>query len=193
MKLIKLKKNELLGSKDAYRKVLYWFFAYPTIEISLNELIKSVNISKTTANKVVSRLVKEEFLKVQVIGKVWRISCNQQHNFNTTRKIPYHLELILNSEIVEEILKIIPNAKSIILFGSYRKGDDVDTSDLDLAVETLDNEREKLIPFGTISRLGYREKVKVNLLKFSRKKINLNLFANLVNGFVLYGFLEARP
>ncbi len=190
---IKFKKTGSLELNDAYQKVIYWFFAYPTTEVSLNGITKLVNISKTTANKVISQLAKEGFLKIQAVGRVWRISCNQQHQFNTARKIPYNLERIYNSEVIEEILKVIPNPKSIILFGSYRKGDDVETSDLDLAVETLDNEEVKIFNIGIIPRLGYREKVKVNLLKFSRHKIDLNLFANLANGVVLYGFFEARP
>lgn len=193
MKPITFKKTKPIELNEAYRKVINRFFAYPAQEVSLNELTRLVGISKTTANQVVSRLVKEEFLRIQFFGKVWRISCNQDHPFNTAIKVPYHLELIYNSGVIEEILKIIPNPKSIILFGSYRKGDDIESSDLDLAVETLDNEEVKIFPLGTIPRLGYREKVKVNLLKFSRNKIDLNLFANLVNGIVLYGFLEARP
>lgn len=190
---IKFKQTGSLELNDAYQKVMYWFFAYPTKEVSLNDLTKQVNISKTTANKVILQLAKEGFLKIQALGGMWRISCNQQHPFNTARKIPYNLERVYHSEVIEEILKAIPNPKSIILFGSYRKGDDIETSDLDLAVETLDNEEVKIFNIGTIPRLGYREKVKVNLLKFSRKKIDLNLFANLVNGIVLYGFFEARP
>ncbi len=192
MDKIKFKKT-LMDVDDAYKRVLYWFFAYPTRQVSLNDLTKQVNISKTTANKVVSQLKQEGFLNVEILGKVWRISCNQRHIFNTIRKIPYNLELVYESGIIEEILKVVPHPRSIILFGSYRKGDDIEISDIDLAVETLDNREVKIVPFGTIPQLGYRERVKVNILKFSRNKIDVNLFANLVNGIVLYGFFEAKP
>lgn len=186
-------KKSMVQIDDAYRKVMYWFFANPTREISLNDLTKQVNISKTTANKVASQLEQEGFLNIEVLGKVWRISCNQQHIFNTLRKISYNLELIYESGIIQEVLKVIPHPRSIILFGSYRKGDDIETSDIDIAVETLDNKEVKIVSIGVIPQLGYRQKVKVNLLKFSRNKIDVNLFANLVNGIVLYGFFEAKP
>ncbi len=192
MNQIKFKKTELL-QKDAYQKVIYWFFAYPAAEVSLNDLTKLVNISKSSAHDVVSLLAREKFLRLKIIGKVWRISCDQQHPFNTTKKIPYHLELVYNSGVIEEVLRLVPNSRSIILFGSYRKGDDLDSSDLDLAVETLDGEEVQILNLGEIPKFGSREKVKVNLLKFSRNKIDLNLFANLANGIVLHGFLEARP
>lgn len=193
MKQVKFKKVDLLELNNAYRGVLYWFFAYPAREISLNDLTKSVGISKTTANKVVSILSEEGFLKVESLGRIWRISCNQKHKYNFTRKISYNIELIYESGVIEEILSQIPNTRSIILFGSYRKGDDIESSDLDIAVETLDNDGVKIIPIGTIPQMGYRKNVAVSILKFSRNKVDLNLFSNLVNGFVLYGFLEARP
>ena len=193
MKQAKLKKVNLLEWNHAYLGVLYWFFAYPTKEFSLNDLTKLVGISKTTANQVVSTLSKEGFLKVESLGKVWRISCNQENIFNYTRKVSYNLSLIYESGLIDEILTNIPNPRSIILFGSYRKGDDIETSDLDIAVETLDNENSKIIPFGEISQFGFRKNVSVNILKFSRNKIDLNLFSNLANGIVLYGYLEARP
>src|SRR3989338_6230755 len=190
---IKLEKSQLLDINDPYRKVMHWFFAHPTREASLNEIVKQVKISKTTANRVISRLKKEEFLNIKTLGKICRISCNQEHEFNTTKKIPYNLELIADSGIVKKILEVIPNSRSIILFGIYIKGDDIETSDLDIAVETLNNENSKIIPFGEISQFGFRKNVSVNILKFSRNKIDLNLFSNLANGIVLYGYLEARP
>ncbi len=189
---MKFKKIEL-ELNESYRKVLNYFFAYPTKEISLTELTNLVQISKTTANKIVKQFSQEKFLKIQTIGNVWRISCNIQHNYNASRKIPYNLELIYQSGIIDEILSNIKNSRTIILFGSYRKGDDIETSDIDIAVETLDNEEIKIIPLGTIPQLGFRKNVKVNIIKFSRNKININLFSNISNGIILYGFLEVKP
>ncbi|MBI2549310.1 nucleotidyltransferase domain-containing protein [Candidatus Woesearchaeota archaeon] len=192
MKPVKFKKTELIELNEAYKKTLYWFFSYPTKEVSLNDLTKRVNISKTTANTVVRQLATEGFLKINKLGNIWRITCDQQHPYNMTKKIAYNLELIYEAGIIEAILSLFENPVSIALFGSYRKGDDTDQSDIDIAVETLDNEEPTVIKIGTIQQFGYRKNVNVNILKFSRNKIDINLFANLVNGIVLYGFLEAR-
>ncbi len=193
MKLIKFKKIGLLEQNEAYQKVIHWFFSYPTKEVSLNDIVKLTHISKTTARKVVKQLAKEEFLKVNILGKIWRITSNQNHFYNTTRKIAYNLELIYQSGLIDGLLGNFQNIRSITLFGSYRKGDDIETSDLDIAVEVLDAEETKISEIGVIPRLGYREKVKVNMLKFNRSKVDLNLFANIANGIVLHGFLEVRP
>jgi predicted nucleotidyltransferase len=189
----KFKKTLPNEEQDAYTKLNRWFFDYPTTEFGLNDLCSALKISKTTANKVVTLLKEENFLNVKPIGNLWRISCNPHHAHNLTRKIPYHLNLIYESGIIERIRETNPNPRAIILFGSYRKGDDIETSDIDVAVELLDDDEVQITELGIIPQLGYRQNVRVNAHMFSRNKINLNLFVNIANGIVLDGFLEVRP
>jgi len=186
----KLKPSEEPG---ALQKTLYWFFAYPDKETSLSDLAKKIKISKATANRVVTKLIKQEFLKKEIIGKTWRLSCNPEHKFHTTLKIPHNLTLIYENNILDKILKKFPNAKATILFGSYRKGDDNENSDIDIAIEIAGNEKLKIIKFETIKQIGYRKNIPIQLHIFSRNKIDLNLFSNISNGIVLSGFLEAHP
>ena len=81
-----------------------------------------------------------------------------------------------------------------MLFGSYRKGDDTDKSDIDMAVEVLGEDPIRIIErFAQIPQLGFRQHVPVNVHVFNRANIDLNLFANIANGIVLDGFLEVRP
>ena len=186
--------TQVINVESAYNKALMLYFDFPTLDFTLNNLIKPLKISKTTANLTISRLVKEKFLELKIIGKMWRITCNQTHKYNTYKKIPYHLNLIYESGIIEEIRKKYQSAKAIILFGSYRKGDDNEKSDIDIAVE-ITGEKFNLVEFKKID-IGYRRgenKVQVNLHIFSRKSINLNLFSNIANGIVLDGFLEVNP
>jgi predicted nucleotidyltransferase len=110
-----------------------------------------------------------------------------------SRKVPYHLELLYETNLVDIILKRYPGAKAVVLFGSYRKGDDTQDSDVDIAVEIVDDEQVQIERLGVIASLGYRQQVPVNLHVFSRNHININLFNNIANGIVLQGFLEVRP
>lgn len=178
---------------DAYHKALAWFFAHPAEEFTLNGVQKAVKISKTTARITVKRLVAEKFLSVKRLGKLWRISANQQHIYFTTKKVAFNLGLVYESGIVNAILQQVPEARAIILFGSYRRGDDVPGSDLDIAVEVLGHAELGVAELGTIRQFGYRNNVKVELHVFSRHKVDLNVFTNISNGIVLYGLLEARP
>jgi|GEM_PF-348360 len=189
----KLPKTRILELNEAFNKVLIWFFSYPLMEIGLSDLADVLKISKATANRVVKDLEKEGFLNIKVIGKVWRITCNQKHAYNYTRKIGYNLEMIYSSPILPAISEVIKSHQAIILFGSYRKGDDTEKSDIDIAIEVLSNEELKIIPLAILPEFGFRKDVPVNLHVFSRAKINHNLFANIANGIVLDGFLEVKP
>lgn len=193
MSIKKLKSVDYLGLKEAYDKVMLWFFSFPQREIGLSNLAAELEISKTNAKLIVNQMVQDGFLNKQEIGKAWRISCNINHLYNYSRKLGYNLRLIYESGIIMNIRTMFPSAKAIVLFGSYRKGDDTEKSDIDLAVELLDSQEVRIHQLGIFPQFGYRKNVLVNLHIFSRNKIDLNLFANIANGFVLEGFLEVRP
>ncbi|PIN91379.1 hypothetical protein COU57_00740 [Candidatus Pacearchaeota archaeon CG10_big_fil_rev_8_21_14_0_10_32_14] len=192
----KIPKLGLIELNEAYNKVIQWFFSYPILPISLSDLSSELSISKKTANQIVTQLIQENFLFKEEIGKTWRITCNQKHEYNVTKKISFNLslvyQLLYEGKLIDEIYKLTGNPKAIILFGSYRKGDDTENSDLDIAIEVAQNEELKIINLWNIQKLGYRKNIPLNLHIFSRNKIDLNLFSNLVNGIVLDGFLEAR-
>ena len=180
-------------AENAYNKCILWFFAYSNSRIGLNELSKLINSSKTATKNAVKNLINEEFILRDIAGKSWILSANQKHRYFTTKKIAYHLGNIYEIGIVEAIHKILPQARAIILFGSYRWGSDTENSDIDIAAEVIGNTGLEIACLGNVERLGYRKNIRVNLHVFSRNKIDLNLFANISNGVVLDGFLEVRP
>lgn len=192
MKIKKLKKTEIYKLNDAYWKVQLWFFSFPDEKFGLNELSDELNISKTTAKRIVNQLIEEGFLRREILGKIWRISCEKRHVFNYSRKISFNLQMIYEAEILEKIHELFPNPRAIVLFGSYRKGDDTEKSDIDIAVETSKNNEVRIFEMGILPKFGFRENVKINVYAFSRKKIDINIFANIANGIVLEGFLEVR-
>jgi predicted nucleotidyltransferase len=191
-----LKEIELMELNEAYLKILYWFFSFPNMETGLNDLASDLRISKTTAKNIINVLVEEGFLNKKVYGKAWRIACNSNHKYNSTTKISFNLAMVYYAYyggLRDHILNIVGNAKSIILFGSYRKGDDNEKSDVDIAVEVADDEDIRIVELGVIPKFGFRDNVKITLHIFSRNRIDLNLFSNIANGIVLEGFLEVRP
>ena len=175
-----------------FNKCLIWFYSYPTTKIGLSDLSKNISSSKTATKQIVEYLIQIQFLNRDIIGKAWLLYTNQKHQFFITKKIPYNLSTIYESGIIEAVYKIIPSHRSIILFGSYRWGTDVEESDIDIGVEVLDKQDIRIIQLGIIQQLGFRKNVKVNAHVFSRNKIDLNLFSNIANGIVLDGFLEVR-
>ena len=181
----------------AYLSVMHWFFSFPRKEVSLNALREELSVfakyAKTTIRSAVLELEKEQFLERQVLGKTWRIRANLDHSYHRSFKVGYALTMVMERGIIEGVLREYPQARAILLFGSYRKGDDTEESDLDIAVEITGTADPQMVSLGMLERFGYRRKVKINGLIFSRNNIDLNVFANIANGILLYGFLEVKP
>src|SRR3989338_5122476 len=137
-------------------KCLVWFYARPTTKIGLTELAKSINSSKTATKQVIESLIKGQFLIREIIGKAWLLSANQKHQYFITKKIPYNLSIIYESGVLAAIYKLIPSPRAVILFGSYRWGTDIEESDIDIAVEVIDNNGLQIMHLGNIGQLGYR-------------------------------------
>ncbi len=187
----KIKNVNVAELIETYRRVLYYFFGFPDDSIGLNDLSESVSMSKTSTRLAVNHLTKEGFLKIEEIGKSLRISVTDRADpYFIIKKIPYNLQLVYESGILGAVYDKVPNAKAIILFGSYRWGTDSKISDIDIAVEITGEEEMKIDKIGVIQELGFRKNVQVNLHIFSRKKIDKRLFSNIANGIILEGFLE---
>ena len=99
--------------------------------------------------------------------------------------------------MVEFLNQYFGNPKAIILFGSFRKGEDFSTSDIDIAVESDVSEATELENYKVIElkELGEFEKSvdkKIQLHLFNRKNVDAHVFNNIANGIVLSGFLEVK-
>ncbi len=189
---ITLKDVSVYETERIFNKCLVWFYSYPKTKIGLTELARTINSSKSATKQIVESLIEKQVLNREIIGKAWLLSANQQHPSFVTKKISYNLQTVYASGIIDAVYKIVPSPRVIALFGSYRWGMDVEESDIDIAVEVIDNRNLEIIRLGIIEKLGYKKNVPVNIHIFSRKKISLNLFANIANGIVLDGFLEVK-
>ncbi len=186
------KKNQLY-SETAKLRVLGMLFKFPEREFSLSTLAKESKVAKANIGKILDKLLKKEIINITKLKNLWQIKANQQ-NLNFIRsKVVYNLNFIYQSGLVDFLNDYFKNPKAIILFGSFRKGEDISGSDIDMAIEqtmTKHYETKRLEELSDFERKANR-KVQVHL--FDRKRIDLNLFNNIANGIVLSGFLEVKP
>jgi len=194
MKQQKTTNVDLLAELSVYDKVLKWFFAFPDGSFSVSDIARGITASKAQTSRAIRRLQEEKFLNIKDFGNVWQVTPNKQHPFFITRKVPYNLQLVYESGLVDALLKQWPSARAIVLFGSFRKGDDNETSDLDIAVETLERlDRVQTIHTGNVIFVPRTQPQKVNVFLFNRKTVDANVFASIANGIVMHGLLEVRP
>jgi len=173
-------------------KIMNWFFSCPEKEVTLNELCKLSKVSKSNVSKTLNKLIVKGLVLKTPRANLWRLRANTSSVSFQRKKIAWNLNLVSETGIVELVRQKYPQTRVITLFGSYRKGDDISTSDIDIAVIAPNIKETEISTIAHIQKLGHRTNVSVNLHLCSYKTVDINLFSNIVNGIVLSGFLEAK-
>ncbi|HLD19109.1 MAG TPA: nucleotidyltransferase domain-containing protein [Candidatus Nanoarchaeia archaeon] len=172
---------------SSYDLILRVLFDFPEKEFSLTELARSSRLPKSTASRMLERLRKEKLVVVKEKGRIFLIRANSEDESFIRKKMLNNLSRVFDSSIVEKLNKSFHVPKAIVLFGSYRHGVDVSSSDVDIAIETsISGEFAEINEF----RKFFGKSIQIH--KFSRKKIDLKVFNNIANGIVLSGYLEVN-
>lgn len=163
------------------------FFVNPNKKHYLMDISRSIGLAHTSVKKNLDKLVKLGLIIESVEKKGGRkfplYRANTDNRLFKEYKMIYNLSSLLESGVVEFIEeKLMP--ASIIVFGSYQRGEDTENSDIDIFIECKEEE--------------------LNLDKFEKKlnrkiqlhfKENFTLYPkelknNIINGIVVGGFLE---
>ncbi len=178
--------------QNSMQRVLEVLFRYPEQEFSLTDIAKEAKVAKPHVGKILVQLEKLGFITIVKLTKIWRIKANQQSENFLKSKIVYNLNFIYQSGVVEFLIAHFGNPKTIVLFGSFRRGEDFSTSDIDIAIETDETEEYKTIGLRILSDFEKEINRKIQLHLFNRKNVDVHVFNNIANGIVLSGFLETK-
>jgi len=149
-------------------------------------IAKALKVSQPAVSKALPPLTKKELIKVEKDKESGRLSIelNRDNHKVTQLKRADNLKYIYESGLADFLEKEFAGA-TIILFGSYSRGDDIFNSDIDIAVIGRKNKSVDLERFeGSLGR-----KIIINFYD-TFQKIHKNLKENLFNGIVLYGGIE---
>ena len=193
MKSIVTKKYLKLLIETSRQRILEVFYKYPEKEFSLSDLAKEAGVAKPHVGRILEELHSINFIQITKLSKIWRIRANQQNWNFMKNKIIYNLNFVYQSGLVEFLNERFNNPKSIILFGSFRKGEDISTSDIDIAIEADDVHEYKVISLKELVEFENIINKKIQIHLFNKKNVDLNVFNNIANGIVLMGFLEVKP
>ena len=192
MKLHSTKIYQKLYNETGIQKVAEILFEFPEKEFSLSDLAKEAGVAKANIGSMLKILYKAEFIEITKLNKIWRIKAKQNSWNFIKAKIVRNIHLIYQSNIVEFLNDYYKNPKAIVLFGSFRKGEDMTGSDIDIAIETDEVQNCKIL---NLKELAYFENIlgrKIQIHIFNRKDVDIHVFNNIANGIVLGGFLEVR-
>ncbi len=113
-------------------KILTLFFENPTGEFYLREVGVRAKISVGAAKKYLDRLVKAGILSARRQGNMRLFRANRESPAYKQKKVAYAVEKIVSSGLLAALMRSTPS--SIVLYGSFARGEDDEKSDLDLLV-----------------------------------------------------------
>lgn len=159
-------------------KILELFYEYPRESYTVREIAKRTKIPKSTVQKYLDFLKKKNFVdKNNLAGNSLSFK---------TKKINYFVEKIVNSGLIEYLEQEL-HPDSIILFGSFRKGESEKESDIDLFIESHHQKDIKLRKF----EKKIKHKIDLHIHK-DIYDLPEDLFPNVINGIKLSGFIEIK-
>jgi len=188
--LIVIKRNRTLFMESSLQRILEIFFIMPDKEFSLSEAARLSGVKKSNAGGFLRFLEKRELIIIETLSNLWRIRANLKSQMFLRSKIVYNLNLIYQSGLIDFLNDYYQNPRAIILFGSFRKGEDISTSDIDIAVEHRDD--YEVVRLDDLAGFEKVFKRSIQLHLFNPKKTDKNVLINITNGIVLNGFLELK-
>lgn len=163
--------------------VMEFFFKYPERKFHLRELERLTGLSMPGVRKIVDRLANEGLLDSEKEKVVKNYYAKRNEKFVQIKR-SYNLYSIFSSGLLDFLKSKYKEPESIVLFGSYGKGEDISKSDIDIAVITPINKELNLSVFE--KKLARKIKIyEIRLEKAEKEFLN-----TLGNGIVLYGYLK---
>ncbi len=153
-------------------------------KLSQRESALALKVSPTAVANSVSSLLKKGLITCEKTKTINFISLNRDNPKAVSLKRVENLRLLYGSGLSDFLEEQLAGS-SIILFGSYSKGEDARLSDIDIAVIGRDKKALDLLKY----EKGLNRKININFYK-SWKDIQKNLKNNILNGIVLSGSVD---
>lgn len=173
--------------KYAVFKVLKVFFEHPFDSFHLRKVAKMAKVSTATAKACLDFLFENRFLKKEKIGNLLLFKSDYESQVFRHFKIAFNV-FLLESSGLAYFLKENINATSIVVYGSFARGEDDEKSDIDILIISYEKKSFDLSSFEKklkrkIKMLHYnanqwKEKAKTDKPFYERV---------LLDGIALYG------
>ena len=166
----------MIIQKCSLWKVAEVFFVEPTKVHFIKEISRKINLAHTSVKIHLEILVKE--------GLVERTASEPFKGYKAVRENPdfifekriANLIFLKESGLIEVLKEKYP--RSIILFGSYDKGEDIESSDIDLFIDSR--------PFKPNLK-KFEKSLKRGIHILFREEIDKNVVENINQGTILFG------
>lgn len=150
-------------------------------KLSQRDIAKILKVSPTAVANSLKMLKENRLVTVEKTKTINFISFNRDEQKAIELKRVGNLRNIYLSGLSDYLLNALPGG-TIILFGSYARGEDIHTSDIDIAVIERKDKLLELEPYEKI----LNRKINVNFYA-TWSGIHKHLKNNILNGIILHG------
>jgi predicted nucleotidyltransferase len=173
--------------KSTMLRVLECFMQEPNREFTLKDISQIIKLAHTSVKTNLEKLTKMKLINEKLEKKGKRTyplyKANKLNSDFTKYKKINNLTKILESGLKEYLKeKLMP--KTIILFGSFDRGEDEENSDIDLYIEAKE-EKLDLKKFEKILKRKIQLQFNQNINNYPNELKN-----NIINGTKIHGYLE---
>ena len=177
-----------MSKKIDEHRILELFFQDPR-EHHLREIARICHITPTTASKYLAQYVKKGLLAEQELrGNV--LYRPTEHERFLLEKKQWNIKRIVESGLLEELNNKLAYP-AVILFGSLAKAENHPDSDIDLFIISEEKRQPDLSVFEKKLKAPIQTFIHTKKEFKELKKSNPELLNNVINGYILSGFLEA--
>ena len=171
----------MLQNYTTYR-ILQLFFDFPTKHFQLREICRILKLGMPSVRNHVKKLEKQGFIKKEKKGVYESYVSTKNDAFKIYKRNDILIR-IHESGLVDFLADtFVPD--SITLFGSASRGEDIESSDIDLFLMA----KEKKID---LKKFEDKLKRKITLhFESNVSEIPKELLNNIINGIVIYGYLQ---
>ena len=169
-------------AKDNTYKVMKLFFDSPEKKFHIREIARLVRLSAPGVINIIGKLKKEGLVISRKEKVVVNVQVAKTEDFRLLKRC-YNIQNLNRSGIISFLRDRYEEPEAIVLFGSYSKGEDISTSDIDIAIVT-----QKALTLD-IKKFEKKLKKKINIYEAHIKTAEKEFMNELANGTVLHGYL----
>jgi predicted nucleotidyltransferase len=175
--------------KSNGQRVLGLIFDCPTSGLNAREIARRLSIAPPTALRMVRLLQKAGMVKVEAVANSMIVRGNIDNPRFIRAKRADNMERLYESGLVDAIMEeAFPLC--VVLFGSYSRGEDIESSDIDIMAISEKGKAGDAIPH--LRRFEKTLSRRVHAEVFSSKefgRLSREMRNSIANGIVLEGYL----
>lgn len=176
-----------MGSESKENKVMELFFNNPTKHWHFEAILEKSGVSRSKANKWLTKFVNEELIKRIKPRKAmpYYISNFENPAYQNRKKV-YALEQFYSTGFLNHLSEL-PKAKTVIVFGSFSRWDWHEGSDIDIFIYGDDD---------GFKVMEYEKRLNRDIQVFTARsmedlnKMGEGLISNIVTGHLVKGNLD---